>query len=293
MSGFNAFLKLNINYSGFDIVSAPTYSTFGDAPINRTAFTDPGYSIANMNIPAPTSGNIISFETFAFVAGNLKMKLCRETNGHTHVIAETPLIAVPINYSVKILAAPIPCLAGDILGFYCPAPTRLRRTFDVALRWYMSFGDVAPGGAIAKVNYGIPALDHTEHSIRATIEGPLTPEIIDDPPIGITGPDAPVDLTATWNAGTKKIDVTWAAGNVPGSRIGIWLHSIDSPVHRQLVANEDITVLTKSISQVKAAKGVTLNLSQLKGVFDIQAQACDIYGQLSAPTKLISEIKVT
>jgi len=100
-------------------------------------------------------------------------------------------------------------------------------------------------------------------------------------PLGITPPDAPKNFTATYNAGPKTITVTWTPGHVPGSRIGIWIKSVDEVIHKQLVANEDITTGTKTISQAKSKGGITLPLSAIKSIVSIHAQACDNYGQLS------------
>ena len=153
------------------------------------------------------------------------------------------------------------------------------------------------GAVIDNAGVGGAQYDATLAGTYTWSLGKVTPPpiivISNDPPLGITQPDPPKNLTAIWNTITKGIDLTWTAGTIPGQRIGIWIHSVDVPIHKQLVTNEDITYTSKSISQVKGVKGATLSLSALKGFFDIQAQACDSYGQLSQLTKLITGIRVT
>jgi hypothetical protein len=290
-SGFNAFMRLNIDYKEFTPGGAVAISHAGNDPIDRAidlTFATAEFDLAN---PAPAAGIITKFSLWLRTGGHVKFKIFRDGGATWIFVSETEYINLSAGANIDIVpVAQMPILPGDMIGWY--SNDGAHGTGDNILN-SMGFKDgwMDVTSTLPKADWSIlPYLV----SVQATIEsGTPTKPYIPDAPIGITAPDAPIGLTATYNVGTHAIDVTWTPGTVPGSRIGIWLQGQNIPIHKQLAASEDITLLSKSISQVKGAKGVSLNLSALKGMFDIWACACDDYGQLSPLTTLLTGIKVT
>lgn len=112
------------------------------------------------------------------------------------------------------------------------------------------------------------------------------------PPIGVTPPDAVQINSAVWNPATKKIDITYTLGNVPPSRVEIWMRSVSGIVHAQLV--DPISAAGGVISEgyLRGADGTWLALENLLGLYDVQMLPVDGNGQPGPASNLIRGVQV-
>jgi hypothetical protein len=110
-------------------------------------------------------------------------------------------------------------------------------------------------------------------------------------PIGVTGPDAPVDAAAGWVLNALK--VSWTPGTVPGTKVITWARGQDIAVHSQIIATTDVASGISSTANVKGAQGVSIPLTKVRGIFDAQVMAVDNLGQPSAASELVRGVHVT
>ncbi len=78
---------------------------------------------------------------------------------------------------------------------------------------------------------------------------------IDDAPIGIDAPSAPLGLTGEWNGATCCIDIAWSdpAEALVGSKIRVWFVSTDAGVHKQTLLGIALAVEVANICTVRIA----------------------------------------
>jgi hypothetical protein len=110
-------------------------------------------------------------------------------------------------------------------------------------------------------------------------------------PIGVTGPDAPVDCAAGWVM--NNLSVSWTPGFIPGIKVCTWTRSQDACFHGQVVATTAVGAGISSSPSVKGKGGVSILLTSVRGKFDAQVQAIDQFGQPSPPSEVVRGIDVT
>jgi len=110
-------------------------------------------------------------------------------------------------------------------------------------------------------------------------------------PIGVTGPDAPVDCAAGWVL--NELKVSWTPGVVPGAKVSTWTRSQDGTFHPQIIANTAVGSGISGSSAVKSKGGVAITLTSVRGKFDCQVMAVDQFGQPSPASELVRGVDVT
>lgn len=110
-------------------------------------------------------------------------------------------------------------------------------------------------------------------------------------PIGVTGPDAPVDCAAAW--GMNQLQVSWTPGTVPGAKVVTWTRSQDGCFHAQQIASTATAAGISLSTSVKGKGGVAILLTSVRGKFDCQVMAVDNLGQPSPASELVRGISVT
>jgi len=114
---------------------------------------------------------------------------------------------------------------------------------------------------------------------------------IADAPIGVTPPDAPVGFGATYAAGT--ITATWVEGTVKGTRIRIWIRSVDNKFHAQLRTTALASALTAGLTSIAGRLGRYISFVNAPGMYDLQADIVDSDGQCSPPSSLVRNVVVS
>lgn len=110
-------------------------------------------------------------------------------------------------------------------------------------------------------------------------------------PIGVTGPDAPIDCAAGWVMNTLK--VSWTPGTVPGAFVTTWTRSVDGAFHAQQCAATAVGSGISSNATLNGKGGVAINLTSVRGKFDCQVMAVDQFGQPSPASNLVRGVDVT
>lgn len=110
-------------------------------------------------------------------------------------------------------------------------------------------------------------------------------------PIGVTGPDAPVDCAAGWVL--NKLTVSWTPGVVPGTNVAVWTRSQDGAFHAQEGGFVAVGAGVLAMATLKGKGGVAINLTSVRGKFDCQVMAVDQFGQPSPASELVRGVDVT
>jgi len=110
-------------------------------------------------------------------------------------------------------------------------------------------------------------------------------------PIGVTGPDAPVDVAAA--GGAVNVQVSWTPGTVPGAFVTTWLRSKDQTYHPQIIATTAVGAGISISTQAKSKQGVAIPFTQVRATVDVQVQAVDQFGQPSPASELVRGVLVT
>lgn len=111
---------------------------------------------------------------------------------------------------------------------------------------------------------------------------------IDDAPIGITPPNAPTVLLGTWDVPTCCITLTWTdpVAALVGTKIRVWVVSLDSGAHKQKRTALALAVEAYSLCDVRVALGSLQNIRLLPGHYHIQIDAVGPNGQKSPPSNI-------
>ncbi len=109
-------------------------------------------------------------------------------------------------------------------------------------------------------------------------------------PLGIDAPNAPTGLTCGYcfDDPNSLIGLEWTDPiDAPeDSKIRIWLLSLDSGVHRQLVWFVDLAVEVFGIVSVRIAQGALVPVSSLPGHYLVQIDCVSPRGQKSPPSNV-------
>lgn len=110
-------------------------------------------------------------------------------------------------------------------------------------------------------------------------------------PLGITPPDAPVNVNVIWN--NPALEATWTAGTVTGDVVAVYVRAPNVSIHKQLIGFEPALSEFSSEIDIKGANGTYIPLAKLRTMIDAQLIAIDQYGQLSPASELIRGVNVT
>lgn len=108
--------------------------------------------------------------------------------------------------------------------------------------------------------------------------------IVDDAPLGLTPPSAPLNVAASYLPG--HLTVTW---DLPvtikvGARVRLWIANHQQLIHRQYVNHEAAATLTFDLTQVKGAGGVGIPIENVPGDYIVQMDTVDVDGTKSGPS---------
>jgi len=111
--------------------------------------------------------------------------------------------------------------------------------------------------------------------------------VVDDAPIVAVPPTPPLAVAVACAAGTATVTWTEPLTHKTPSQARIWVRIESTNIHKQEVANADVTLGTKDITHVKGANGASIPLTSLVGAkLYVQMETIDTDGTRSAESNL-------